>query len=332
MKADFTKDDDDKKPAGKKDQLQLASGVELSQDLTPVHTAAAASNQAPASKRSRRPPSEQDDDDSSSVASSTSSTRPGAVHMGDTESNHDEWTLQTEEEPDMEQGFETILPIAAEVDVPNDDSENNKRIAETQVVVAEAQIVKTAKVCGQPRWLILALLGVLVVLAIVAGMGVALSNDPSLTVPSPATIAPDPSPAPTIDRRKEVEEIIRARIPSFQLGPSQIQTLNWLADDDPATLDFELVSTDEVLEQFVLALLYFSTKGENWGDSSGFLSASSICSWKGVSCDTSKDVIEMDLYSNNLNGLLPTELGLLTNLEGLGLCKFATVPGRCWTQ
>jgi preprotein translocase subunit SecD len=33
MKEDFTKDDDEKKPAGKKDRLELAPGVEPSADL-----------------------------------------------------------------------------------------------------------------------------------------------------------------------------------------------------------------------------------------------------------------------------------------------------------
>jgi hypothetical protein len=135
MKEDFTKDDDQKKPAGKKDRLELAPGVEPSADLvtklagekdrlklapgvetsegiTPLQcaaavaaAAAAAINQASASRRSPRPPSKQDEDESSSVASSTSSARPGAVRVGDTERNHDEWTLQTQEEPDTEQGI-----------------------------------------------------------------------------------------------------------------------------------------------------------------------------------------------------------------------------------
>jgi hypothetical protein len=127
-----------KKPAGEKDRLQLAPGVESSQVITPLYTvAAAAINPASASRRSRRPPSEQDEDDSSSVASSTRSARPGAVRVGDTESNHDEWTLQTQEEPDTEQGYETSLPIAAIL--PDDESGNNQTIA-------EAQIVETAKV------------------------------------------------------------------------------------------------------------------------------------------------------------------------------------------
>jgi hypothetical protein len=42
------------------------------------------------------------------------------------------------------------------------------------------------------------------------------------------------------------------------------------------------VSPDKLLEQFVMALLYFSMGGENWDDLSKFLSASSVCIWNGL--------------------------------------------------
>jgi hypothetical protein len=60
-------------------------------------------------------------------------------------------TLQTQEEPDMEQGFETrIMPIASEVVLdeailPDHESKNNEAISEAQIVL------ETAKCCGQPR-------------------------------------------------------------------------------------------------------------------------------------------------------------------------------------
>jgi hypothetical protein len=158
------------------------------------------------------------------------------------------------------------------------------------------------------------------------------------------TFAPTPEStlAPTPDRRNEVEKIISSEIPSFQLGPSQIKALNWLAHDDPANLDFELVSPDELLERFVMALLYFSTGGENWADpfstggenwaeSIGLLSNTSVCSWNeysdnlfhsGVLCDPM--VVEIRFSQKKLSGQLPTELGLLTTLQELHICKFAT--------
>jgi hypothetical protein len=155
----------------------------------------------------------------------------------------------------------------------------------------------------------------------VAGVGVALRNGGE-----PSTFAPTP------DRRNEVEKIISAEIPSFQLGPSQIEALNWLADDDPANLDLDLVSTNELLERFIIALLYFSTGGKkNLDDSSGFLSAVSVCGWIGVVCEFDDGVlfdpmvVEIYLGPNNLDGRLPTKLGLLTGLRSLFLGKFATV-------
>jgi hypothetical protein len=117
-------------------------------------------------------------------------------------------------------------------------------------------------------------------------------------------------------------------------GTPQYEALNWLVYDDAANLDFELiVSPERLLERFVIELLYFSTGGESWADSLGFLSASPVCRWneveKGVVCNRTvaesyPTVAEIVLFENNLSGQLPTELGLLTKLELLVLRKFAT--------
>jgi hypothetical protein len=107
-------------------------------------------------------------------------------------------------------------------------------------------------------------------------------------------------------------------------GTPQYQALHWLVYNDPANLDFEHVPPDELLERFVMVLLHFSTGGENWKNSSGFLSSLSVCSsWNGVVCEPR--VVEIHFDSNNLRGQLPTELGLLTNLQYIILRKFATV-------
>jgi hypothetical protein len=105
-------------------------------------------NQASASRRSPLPPSQQEEDDSSGFASSITFTKPGAARVEDTESNHDELTLPTQEEPDAEQGFETrIIPIAADIVLgeavlPDHESKNNEAISEAQIVL------ETAKCCG----------------------------------------------------------------------------------------------------------------------------------------------------------------------------------------
>jgi hypothetical protein len=187
-------------PTGKKDPLELAAAVESSEDITPLHSASAAGgdhdmdrtpvtargskearkmrrkktqkrssrqdqqevNQASASRRSPLPPSQEEEDESSSFASSRSSTKPGAVRVGDTKSDDNETALPTQEERDMEQGFETrIMSIASEVVLdeavlPDHESKNIEAISEAQIVL------ETAKCCGQPRWLVFTFPGVLV--------------------------------------------------------------------------------------------------------------------------------------------------------------------------
>jgi hypothetical protein len=119
-------------------------------------------------------------------------------------------------------------------------------------------------------------------------------------------------------------------------GAPQYQALHWLVYNDPANLDFEHGPPDELLERFVMALLYFSMGGETWDNSFGFLSASSVCMWMnesndgsstyGVLCDpmvveSYPMIVQIDMEQNNLHGQLPTELGLLSNLQYLGLDK-----------
>jgi hypothetical protein len=66
-------------------------------------------------KKSGLPPSQEEEDDSSSLSSSKSSTctKAGAEHVGGggAKSKHHKLPLQTQEERDMEHGFETLLPI-----------------------------------------------------------------------------------------------------------------------------------------------------------------------------------------------------------------------------
>jgi hypothetical protein len=301
--------DVDKKPAGDIDRLELAPGVESSEDFSPLHNtaaAAAAINQASTYRESRLPPSEQQDDDSSSFTISTSSARPGAVYVGGSESNHDELPLQTQEEPGMEQGFETILPIAAEAVPPDHESENNKEIAEAQIVDTAPE---TATLCGQPRWLIFALLGVLGTIAIGAGVSVALGNggdDPQLS-----------------DRGIELQNRIIDEIPSSQFGSSQIKVIKWLANEDLLMLDFETTPFETIMERYAMVTLYYSLNGPQWEDQDGFLSEKSVCSWGNITCDPL--VTEISWFNNSLHGQLPTELGFLTGLRSLDFGKFATI-------
>ena len=68
-----------------------------------------------------------------------------------------------------------------------------------------------------------------------------------------------------------------------------------------------------------LAALYNATDGANWGNNGNWLSNAPIGAWHGVTTDSDGRVTHLDLYSNQLTGEIPAELGSQTNLEVLAL-------------
>jgi hypothetical protein len=79
----------------------------------------------------------------------------------------------------------------------------------------------------------------------------------------------------------------------------QFRALRWLANEDTAVLDLDSSPTVILVERYVLAMLYFATRGEGWGDQRNFLSATSVCEWnmleKGVFCNEEDLVVALDL-------------------------------------
>ncbi|MBN2430604.1 MAG: hypothetical protein JXQ27_03980 [Acidobacteria bacterium] len=76
-------------------------------------------------------------------------------------------------------------------------------------------------------------------------------------------------------------------------------------------------------ERAALIALYSATDGDHWTDNTHWLGAPGTeCQWFGVTCDgTGSFVKRVDLYDNNLQGSLPSELDKLTNLDFLNLSK-----------
>jgi hypothetical protein len=67
-----------------------------------------------------------------------------------------------------------------------------------------------------------------------------------------------------------------------------------------------------------LVALYNSTNGPGWANKSGWLATNTPCSWYGVGC-FGGHVDTLNLYTNQLSGTLPPELGDLANLSNLNL-------------
>jgi len=76
----------------------------------------------------------------------------------------------------------------------------------------------------------------------------------------------------------------------------------------------------QVAEQDSLALvaLYNSTDGPNWTNNTNWLTEAPVSEWYGVTASGGR-VTELDLPENNLSGMIPSELGNLTNLTWLYL-------------
>jgi DNA-binding SARP family transcriptional activator/Leucine-rich repeat (LRR) protein len=103
-----------------------------------------------------------------------------------------------------------------------------------------------------------------------------------------------------------------------ELSRNQLETAaNTIA---PTTVGLSSSSNAGISERELHALesLYNQTGGANWGKSDGWLSAPSPCQWYGITCRGGK-IVELKLADNQLNGVIPPEIGQLADLENLDL-------------
>lgn len=108
-------------------------------------------------------------------------------------------------------------------------------------------------------------------------------------------------------------------------GTPEADALYWISYDDPGALDPH-APIDKVIQRFVLATLYFSTKGSDWEHSFDFMTHHDVCDWNhqgdskgGAYCDKNGFVDSLILTGLNLAGALPKDLGLLTHMTHLDL-------------
>jgi hypothetical protein len=98
----------------------------------------------------------------------------------------------------------------------------------------------------------------------------------------------------------------------------QAKAMEWLNVD---TLSSQLPDLYRLNQRYALAVLYYSTQGKSWINSAGWLSNVSECTWymSDTSCGDASRLSTLALRSNGLQGSMPTELELLTDLVEMHL-------------
>ena len=75
----------------------------------------------------------------------------------------------------------------------------------------------------------------------------------------------------------------------------------------------------ESVDRAALVALYNATDGANWANNTSWLSDDALRDWYGVSTDSDDRVLTLSLYTNQLTGTIPPELGDLSELDTLYL-------------
>lgn len=160
-------------------------------------------------------------------------------------------------------------------------------------------------------------------------------NDKRGDAPSVVPTVPAPTMVPVIS--PTMQPIVAPSPPTVDEDAliaflSSISTDNGAALQDPSTPQYaamkwlqtpvneSIFDQQVVAQRYALATLYYSTNGDDWTASNGWLSSDPECSWESsnsilATCDLNGFYLTLHLSGNNLAGSIPPELTLLSNLS-----------------
>jgi hypothetical protein len=221
--------------------------------------------------------------------------------------------------PDRDGDDVTALPVASQVAPPQELLERVQRLEDKQHISGEATPVdmdekrrleaakrrKQGWIVGGCVVLALAILGIV--------LGVTLGKKQGSTR---GTV--EPTPSPTREIFVSLQTLIESV--SFDGGAAlldplspQYKALTWLGGNK----NLEEYSVQTTIQRYVLAVVYYSTNGESWTESDGWLTDDDECIWFSDStrlvCDESGTFNRLVLYDNNLVGPLPPEVAMLSD-------------------
>jgi hypothetical protein len=269
---------------------------------------------------------------------------PGAEYVrGRAPGARPQWYVQQLRRESMGRRVQAGQISATETAVP--DSRFTTTSAQVTVLLQESAPRQTKKV--HRKYYIYASIGVCLMVAIAAGLGIALSTsggksggqvdsttrfDPFTQDCSVVLAQTQPNVLAQCRCRGSIYEVasdITARyqtlaktfaptvFPDFretlQSCSPRNQALVWLASGDG-------MPTEPTMRQrYLLALLFITWSGPSWMATTEWLSANEECSWSGVACDTNNEVSEISLVGKNLTGQLGSNLALITSLTSVTL-------------
>jgi hypothetical protein len=139
----------------------------------------------------------------------------------------------------------------------------------------------------------------------------------------PGTGSPTHSPTgplPIVDQFLSSLPHYSLELATANASSPQAKALAWLRLD-PLYNEYE--NLHRLFQRYTLAVLYHSTNGDSWINQTGWLSNDTECDWYSYSdndiCDEGFRLSTLNLLDNGLDGSLPAELELLTNLQSLSL-------------
>eukprot|EP00934_Nitzschia_sp_Nitz4_P004891 Nitzschia sp. Nitz4//NODE_628_length_8375_cov_72.089904//4133//7517//NITZ4_additional_000094-RA//-1//CDS//3329532015//4881//frame0 len=115
----------------------------------------------------------------------------------------------------------------------------------------------------------------------------------------------------------------------------QRQALEWLTQD----VMNRVYGTERTKQRYGLAVLFYSTNGDGWTNSTGWLTESHECTWYSSSsvrpqCEKAM-YVNLELNMNGLSGSLPPEIGMLTFLRRIDASRIEgdrTISGHLPSQ
>jgi guanyl-specific ribonuclease Sa len=189
-------------------------------------------------------------------------------------------------------------------------------------------------------------LGVLFGLDAKSNSSAAVSFTPHSSL-SPS-LAPTTSARPTISAAPSssvVNEFLSGlppyskKLASTNASSPQAKALDWL-QKDPLYNEYQNVY--RLNQRYAMAVFYYSTNGDSWKNNSGWLSNASECEWyreyhvEGTeddnSCVEASRLSFLDWDVDGLDGSLPTELELLTDLDYIHLLNGEFLSGTIHSE